>query len=140
MVVMSDANTGIIEEFRANHGVVGGYFEGKRLLILHVIGRKSGTERLYPLIRITDGDSYAVVGSMGGAPEDPAWVANVEAMSEAVIEVGDQTLKVRPTVLREGPERERLYKQAVEYWPAFRNDYEKKTDRKFPVIRLDPIG
>ena len=137
---MSDMNTGIIEEFRANHGVVGGHFEGKRLLILHVIGRKSGTERLYPLVRITDGDSYAVVGSMGGAPKDPEWVANVEAMTEAVIEVGDETIKVRPIVLREGTERDRLYEQAVEYWPAFRESYEPRTDRKFPVIRLDPIS
>jgi deazaflavin-dependent oxidoreductase (nitroreductase family) len=137
---MDDRNTGIIEEFRANHGVVGGHFEGKRLLILHVIGRKSGTERLYPLIRITDGDSYAVIGSMGGAPKDPEWVANVEAMTEAVIEIGDETIKVRPIVLREGTERDRLYEKAVEYWPAFRESYEQQTDRKFPVIRLDPIS
>ncbi len=137
---MSDTNTPVIEEFRQNHGVVGGYFEGKRLLILHVTGRRSGTERLYPLIRITDGDSYAVVGSLGGAPRDPEWVANVEAMAETTIEVGDETLTVRPTVLREGPERDRLYEKAVAYWPAFREDYEKRTDRTFPVIRLDPVG
>jgi deazaflavin-dependent oxidoreductase (nitroreductase family) len=133
-------NESIIEEFRANHGIVGGYFEGKRLLILHVIGRKSGNERLYPLIRIVDNDSYAVVGSMGGAPKDPEWVANVEAMSEATVEIGDETLTMKPTVLREGPERDRLYEQAVEYWPAFREQYEKRTDRTFPVVRLDPIG
>lgn len=133
-------NTNVIDEFRANHGVVGGYFEGKNLLILHVIGRRTGKETLYPLIRIDDGDSYAVVGSLGGAPKDPAWVANVEAMSEAVIEVGDDTIKVKPTVLRDGPERDRLYAKAIEHWPAFREDYEKKTDRTFPIVKLDPIS
>jgi deazaflavin-dependent oxidoreductase (nitroreductase family) len=137
---MTDMNTNVVDEFRANHGVVGGYFEGTDLLILHVTGRKSGKERLYPLIRVDDGDSYAVVGSLGGAPQDPQWVANVEAMSETVIEVGDDTIKVTPTVLREGPERDRLYAKAVEVWPAFRDDYEKKTDRVFPIIKLVPIG
>lgn len=133
-------NTAIIDEFRANHGVVGGHFEGKNLVIVHVTGRKSGVERLYPLIRIDDGDSYAVVGSLGGAPKDPEWVANIEVMDETVIEVGDDTIKVKPTVLRAGPERDRLYEKAVEHWPAFREDYEQKTDRAFPIVRLDPIS
>lgn len=43
-------------------------------------------------------------------------------------------------MLREGPERDRLHEKAVEYWPEFREVHETKTDRKFPVIRLDPIG
>lgn len=67
-------------------------------------------------------------------------MANVEAMSELTIETGDETVTMKPTVLREGPERDRLYEKAVEYWPEFREVYETKTDRKFPVIRLDPIG
>ncbi|HVV17907.1 MAG TPA: nitroreductase/quinone reductase family protein [Pseudonocardiaceae bacterium] len=133
-------NTDIIDEFRRNHGVVGGHFEGKNLVIVHVTGRKSGIERLYPLIRVDDGDSYAVVGSLGGAPKDPEWVANIEVMDETVIEVGDDTIKVKPTVLRAGPERDRLYEKAVEHWPAFRESYEKKTDRTFPIVRLDPIS
>jgi deazaflavin-dependent oxidoreductase (nitroreductase family) len=135
---MNDFNTQIVDEFRANHGIVGGHFEGKRLAILHIVGRKTGTERLYPLVHTTDGDAMVVVGSMGGAPKDPLWVANIEEMSEVTVEVGDDTVKTKPTVLRDGPERDRLYAKMVDYWPDF-TEYEKKTDRTFPLIRLDPI-
>jgi hypothetical protein len=104
--------------------VVGGHFEGKHLLLLHTIGRRTGQERVIPLVYTTVGDSYVVAGSQGGAEKDPLWVANVEAM---------------PAVVREGAERERLYAALVEYWPDFRV-YETRTARQFPVIRLDPTG
>ena len=42
---MNDWNAQIIAEFRANHGKVGGNFEGAPLLLLHTTGAKSGEER-----------------------------------------------------------------------------------------------
>jgi hypothetical protein len=42
-----------------------------------------------------------------------------------------------PEVLRAGPERDRLYQAAREHWPFVLN-YEQKTARPFPVIRLTP--
>jgi hypothetical protein len=60
-------------------------------------------------------------------------------MTEATIEVGDSRLTTKPTVLREGAERDRLYAKLVDYWPDFL-EYEKKTTRVFPIIRLDPIS
>jgi deazaflavin-dependent oxidoreductase (nitroreductase family) len=141
---MTDMNTQIIEAFRANAGVLGddvagGHFTGKRLLLLHHVGRVSGTERVTPLVAANDGDAYLVVGSMGGAPKDPDWVANIEDGSgETTIEVGDQTLRATTTVVRPGSsEWERLYGIWAAYWPDAK-EYEKNTDRKFPVVRLDP--
>jgi F420H(2)-dependent quinone reductase len=58
-------------------------------------------------------------------------------MAEITIELGTGTLTAKPTVVREGPERERLYAALVEYWPDFLV-YETRTARQFPVIRLDP--
>jgi deazaflavin-dependent oxidoreductase (nitroreductase family) len=136
---MNDFNASTIEEFRANKGVVGGHFEGKELLILHTIGWKSGQERLRPLIYTKDGESFVVVGSAGGAEQEPVWVRNVEEMSEITVEVGERTITAKPSVLREGAERDRLYAQMVAYWPDF-TEYETHTSRSFPVIRLDPIG
>lgn len=46
---MSDWNQAIIDEFRANTGRVGGYFEGRTLLLLHHRGAKTGIERVNPL-------------------------------------------------------------------------------------------
>jgi deazaflavin-dependent oxidoreductase (nitroreductase family) len=121
--------------------VVGGHFEGKRLLLLHHIGRKSGQERVTPLVAAPDGDAYLICGSMGGAPADPVWVGNIEAGSgETTIEYGDQTLRATTTVIRpDGPEWQRTYGIWAEYWPDAKN-YEANTDRKFPMIRVVPVS
>jgi len=127
----------VIETFRANDGVVGGHWEGKTLILLHSVGRRSGKEYVNPLVAAPDGDGYVICGSLGGAPTDPQWVANLEAASGPVtIELGTDTLKADHTVVRPGDaEWERLYGIWREYWPDAA-EYEKKTDRKFPVARL----
>jgi len=138
---MSSFNDQTIETFRANAGVVGGHFEGKRLVLLHYVGRRTGQERVTPAVAASDGDSYLVSGSMGGAPQDPLWVANIEeGPGETTIEVGDRTLRVKTTVVRStSPEWERLYGIWKAYWPDAA-EYETRTSRKFPIIRLDPVG
>jgi deazaflavin-dependent oxidoreductase (nitroreductase family) len=135
---MSDFNDQTIATFRANGGVVGGHFEGKHLLLLHTTGRRSGTRRVNPLVYTTDGSSLLVAGSAGGAEKEPGWVVNVEAVPEVTIEVDGRTLTAKAAVLRDGPERDRLYARLTEYWPDFLQ-YETRTTRRFPVIRLDPV-
>jgi deazaflavin-dependent oxidoreductase (nitroreductase family) len=104
---------------------------------MHDVGRKSGREFVHPRLCLAHEDSYLLVGSAGGAPDEPAWVANLAAMQEVTIEVGGRTLTATPTVLREGPERDRLYAALVGYWPDLR-EYETHTTRTFAVVRLDP--
>jgi deazaflavin-dependent oxidoreductase (nitroreductase family) len=138
---MTDFNAQIIEAFRANDGVVGGHFEGKRLLLLHHVGRKTGQERVNPLVAAKDGDAYLICGSMGGAPADPVWVGNIEAgPGETTVELGSETVRVATTVIRpDGPEWRRVYGIWSEYWPDAK-EYETHTDRKFPIIRLVPVS
>jgi deazaflavin-dependent oxidoreductase (nitroreductase family) len=136
----ADMNTQIISTFRASGGVVGGPFEGKRLVLLHHTGRRSGQERVTPLVCATDGDAYLVCGSLGGAPNDPAWVANIEdGPGETTIELGEQTLRAKTTAVRPtSPDWERLYGIWSAYWPDSKQ-YETHTSRKFPVVRLEPV-
>jgi deazaflavin-dependent oxidoreductase (nitroreductase family) len=138
---MASFNDTIIEVFRANDGVVGMHWEGKTLVLLHYIGRRSGKEFVTPLVAAPDGDAYVVCGSLGGAPEDPQWVANLEAGGgRTTIELGADTLTADYEVVRPGdPRWEHLYGIWREYWPDAR-EYEKKTDRKFPVVRLQPVN
>jgi len=70
---MSDWNTKIIEEFRANGGRVGGPFEGSELLLLTARGARTGTERTSPLGFLRDGDRLVIIASAAGAPNNPAW-------------------------------------------------------------------
>ena len=84
---MTDWNTQIIDEFRANDGKVGGQFEGFPLLILHSTGAKSGLERLNPLAYRAVNGGYAVFGSKAGAPSHPDWFHNLVANPRASVEV-----------------------------------------------------
>ena len=82
---MASFNDTIIDQFRAQDGVLGGHWEGKETLLLHTPGRKSGKNFVNPLVAAPDGDgSYLVCGSGGGAPSDPQWVANLEAIDGPV--------------------------------------------------------
>ncbi|GAA2786531.1 nitroreductase family deazaflavin-dependent oxidoreductase [Crossiella cryophila] len=137
---MSEFNEQVIAEFRASKGVVGGFFAGVHVLLLHHVGRRSGQARINPLLYLADGADLVLIGSAGGAEREPAWVANLEAAGQAGVEVGERTLRVRPTVLRPGSaERDRLYPRMVAYWPDILK-YEQLTDRPFPLVRLTPIG
>jgi deazaflavin-dependent oxidoreductase (nitroreductase family) len=140
---MSELNDQVIAEFRNSSGVVrdamGGHFKNVRLLLLHHVGRRSGEEYVTPLLYAASGRSFLVAGSNGGAPREPAWVANVEADPEVIVEVGERTLPATGTVLREGPDRNALYQVLVGIWPDMLQ-YETGTSRQFPVLRLDPIA
>ena len=54
---------GIVEEFRANGGEVGGYFAEAPMLLLHHVGARTGTERVNPLVYLPDGDDLVVSAS-----------------------------------------------------------------------------
>lgn len=132
---MASFNDTIIEKFRAEGGVLGGHWEGKTTLLLHTPGRKSGKETVNPLVAAPHDGSYLVCGSAGGAPAEPQWVANLEALDGPVtIELGTDTTQADHRVVRPGRDAEwdDLYAVWRAYWPDA-DEYEKKTDRKFPL-------
>jgi deazaflavin-dependent oxidoreductase (nitroreductase family) len=140
---VNDLNDGVIAEFRANRGVVteamGGHFKDTTVTLVHHVGWRTGKEYVQPLLCMSDGGNYVLVGSNGGHGKEPLWVGNLEAMPQMIIELDERTIKVKPTVLREGAERDRLYAKFTEFWPDLR-EYEKHTDRAFPVVVLEPIA
>lgn len=131
---LDDFNRGVVEEFRANGGKVGGPFEGGTLLLLHTTGAKSGKSRLSPLAYITIDDKMLIIGSYAGAPKDPAWVHNLRANPRAHIEIGTEAYDVD---VRELPddERDATYPKLTEVAPVFA-DYQAKTDRAIPLFEL----
>jgi deazaflavin-dependent oxidoreductase (nitroreductase family) len=131
----TDRNAGIIEEFRANAGVVGGYFEGKPLLLLHHTGAKSGVERVSPLAYRAEGERLFVFASKGGAPDNPNWYHNLRANPNAEVEVGTERFPVVATVL-ERAERDQVFARQAAENQQFA-DYETKSSRVIPVIALD---
>lgn len=131
---LDDFNRGIVEEFRANGGVVGGPFEGGSLLLLHTTGAKSGKPRLSPLAYLTVDGRMLIIGSYAGAPKDPAWVHNLRANPRARIEIGTDAYDVD---VRELPpeERDAAYPKVTEAAPVFA-EYQAKTPRSIPLFEL----
>jgi deazaflavin-dependent oxidoreductase (nitroreductase family) len=135
---MSDWNTSVIEEFRANGGKVGGQFEGAPLLLLHTVGARTGQERVNPMMYRRVGDNYAVFASKAGAPTNPDWYHNLVANPDVTAEIGGDTVQVRARVA--GPdERESIWTAHKTEYPGFA-DYETKTSRQIPVVILEPVG
>jgi deazaflavin-dependent oxidoreductase (nitroreductase family) len=134
----NDFNERNIAEFRANHGRVGGQFEGAPLVILHTVGARSGEPRTNIMMYLPDGDRYLVFASNNGADDNPAWYWNLKANPDARVEVGDNVVDVRATELQ-GAERDDKYAQQAERFPGFA-DYERKTSRTIPVVALTPTG
>jgi deazaflavin-dependent oxidoreductase (nitroreductase family) len=135
MSAVNDFNTQMIEEFRANHGKLGGPFEGGTMLLLHHWGAKSGKERVNPLAYMPVDDGFAVFASKGGAPTNPDWYHNLKAHPDVSVEVGDDTIPVHARVA-EGAERERIWSKQKERMPGFA-DYEQKSSRQIPVVILE---
>ncbi|WP_374157125.1 nitroreductase family deazaflavin-dependent oxidoreductase [Mycobacterium sp. G7A2] len=131
---LADFNQAIIDEFRANGGVVGGPFEGATLLLLHTTGAKSGQPRVSPLAYLTVDGKMIIIGSYAGAPKDPAWVHNLRAHPRARIEVGTDAYDVAVRELPAG-ERDATYPKVTEMAPAFA-EYQAKTTRVIPLFEL----
>lgn len=138
MAEINDFNAQVIAEFRANHGRVGGSFEGAPLLLLHTTGARSGQQRISPMMYRADGERYLVFASKAGADTDPDWCHNLRAHPEARVEVGEEVVEVRAEELAE-PERTQKYAEQAADYPGFA-EYQEKTDRVIPVIALRRAG
>ena len=137
MCVMSDWNTSIIEEFRANEGRVGGQFEGAPMILIHHIGARSGTERVNPLVYFPDGDRMVIIASKGGAPTNPDWYHNLRAHPRITVEVGTETFPVDAEEVT-GDDRETLWARIIDKMPNFA-DYQSKVSRRIPLFALTRV-
>jgi deazaflavin-dependent oxidoreductase (nitroreductase family) len=137
---MSDWNTQVIEEFRANGGKVGGNFEGAPVLLLGTTGARSGKHRVHPMMYLADeangahGDRLIVFASKAGAPTNPDWYRNLVAHPVVTVEVGTETYDAVATPVA-GAERDALYAEQARRYPGFA-EYEQRTDRVIPVVAL----
>ena len=133
----NDFNQQVIEEFRANNGRVGGWFEGSRLILLTTTGVRSGRPHTAPVGYLPDGGRILVIASAGGAPTHPDWYHNLVAHPTVTVEDGTFTYQATASVLT-GAERELLFARAVEADSGWA-DYQARTTRLIPVVALTEI-
>jgi deazaflavin-dependent oxidoreductase (nitroreductase family) len=112
---------------------------GLPVIIVTHTGNKTGAIRKTPLMKVTDGASYVLVGSMGGAPKHPVWVHNLRANPN--VELRDHTVvkAMRVREVSDEAERARLWKLAVAAYPPY-DEYQAKTTRRIPVFIAEPRG
>ena len=135
MKVMGALNTWI---YRASGGRwTRTFFGSGEVGILVVRGRKSGRLLDIPLVFARDGDDIVIIASQGGMPKHPLWYLNLCANPEVEFEIGRERLAYRAEVVEEPGERTRLWQLAQASYPDF-DEYQKRTDRIIPVIRLVP--
>ncbi|MDT5093236.1 MAG: hypothetical protein QOH60_2599 [Mycobacterium sp.] len=131
---LKSLNTGVVDEFRANSGRVGGAFAAANMLLLTTTGAKSGQLRTSPLIYENIDGKMLIMGSYRGADVHPLWVHNLRKNPQAHIEVGAESYDV---VARELPpdEHEKVWQQLIAVAPWF-GEYQKLTSRVIPLFVL----
>jgi deazaflavin-dependent oxidoreductase (nitroreductase family) len=108
-------------------------------LVLHDVGRRSGQERVTPLIYLDSPPNLVIVASKGGTDRHPAWFHNLMAMTTALVDLpGGISRTVRPRVAG-SEEKADLWPRLVELFPDYAT-YATYTERDIPVVVLEPEG
>jgi len=132
-------NDSIIEQFRANDGQVDRF--GRRLLLLHTTGAKSGEPRVAPMMYFSEPEGIFVIASKAGAPDNPAWYHNLLVHPEVRVEQATEhgVVEFEATAAPVDRElRDTLYARFSERNPGFAG-YQENTDRIIPVVQLHPV-
>jgi deazaflavin-dependent oxidoreductase (nitroreductase family) len=125
-----------VETYEATGGTKGNTIMGKPVVIVTMLGAKSGKVRKVPVMRVEHDGKYAVVASMGGAPENPEWFHNI--VTNPNVELQDGAVpKPYKARLVTGSERDEWWARSVEAFPNYAG-YEKRTTREIPVFVLEP--
>jgi deazaflavin-dependent oxidoreductase (nitroreductase family) len=120
--------------YRLSNGKLASTMRGSPVIILSTKGRKSGVVRHVPVVPLIEGDAMYVIASLGGAPNHPGWYHNLKANPDVEVQSGADRYKARAIVLPE-PERTEIWQHVTAKMPGFA-DYQKKTSRVIPVVRL----
>jgi deazaflavin-dependent oxidoreductase (nitroreductase family) len=105
-------------------------------LLLKTVGRRSGRPSIVPLIYGRYGGEVVLIASRGGEPVHPAWFLNMQAHPEVSFQIADKCFR-GPSRVAEGSEREAVWKHMVGVYAPFA-DYQTKTDRRIPVVMMNP--
>jgi F420H(2)-dependent quinone reductase len=112
-------------------------FESRKAeaLVLVTRGRRTGRPRSVVLPYFTFDDKTFVVGSKGGAPDDPDWVLNLRVRPAATVYIRRQA---RPANTRFATTEERaaLWPQLIALAPTYEG-YQRGTPREIPLVIVE---
>lgn len=110
-------------------------------LVLHTVGRRTGSSRSVVVVYAKDGDNFLVVPSNFGKDRPPGWLVNVTARPDAEINVGHRRITVTPEIVMPHDDGyERLFDIANASNRGRFERYRTLTKRQIPVVVLRPSG
>ena len=123
-----------VDTYEATHGREANTLRdtGIPVIIVTSLGASSGKLRKFALMRVEHDGEYALVASMGGAPNNPAWYHNLVAHPLVEIQDGPEPHDYATRIV-EGDERELWWRRAVEVFGNYAK-YQEATDRVIPVF------
>jgi len=110
---------------------------GLPVIVLTTLGAKSGKLRKTALMRVEHDGVYAVVASLGGAPQHPQWYFNIVAQPLVELQDGAEKHDYRAREVF-GDEKALWWERSVAAYPPYA-DYQTRTDRQIPVFVLERI-
>ena len=122
--------------FKLTRGRVGGRLVDNDMLLLTTVGARTGRDHTVPLLYLVDGDSFVVIASYGGRDDHPQWYMNLMATPLASVQMGSKSIEVEARTAS-GEERSRLWRDVVRAYDQYQA-YQSRTDRKIPVLILEP--
>ncbi|TRW46628.1 nitroreductase family deazaflavin-dependent oxidoreductase [Georgenia yuyongxinii] len=125
-----------VAEFEASGGTRANTMRGYPIVVVTMLGARSGKVRKVPLMRVEHDGQFLAVASLGGAPRHPEWYHNLRAHPHAQVQDG---AGVVATTARElaGEERALWWDRAVAAFPDYAA-YQRRTARQIPVFVLEP--
>ena len=122
------------EAFEESGGAVAENLRGRPIIVLTSVGAKSGKLRKTALMRVEHEGEYAVVASLGGAPQHPVWYFNLIKQPHVELQDGAEKHDYDAHEVF-GDEKAVWWERAVAAWPDYAK-YQEKTDRQIPVFVL----
>ena len=127
-----------VDRYLATDGEEGHDWRGTQTLILTTTGRRSGKQRLTPLIYGRHDGDYLLVASNGGAKQSPDWYVNLVDNPEVDLQVKGYKMRARARTATP-EEKPELWPIMTAEWPDY-DEYQTKTDRDIPVVVLEPVS
>ncbi|GAB2607318.1 nitroreductase family deazaflavin-dependent oxidoreductase [Pseudactinotalea suaedae] len=125
-----------VKTIEATGDTTGVLVQGRPVVVVEILGARSGLWRKVPLMRVEHDGVYVAVASKGGAPEHPAWFHSLTVNPDVTIQDGTEFHEARARLVT-GAERAEWWPRCVEAFPSYAS-YQSKTEREIPVFLLEP--
>lgn len=127
-----------VELYESSGGTQGTEMRDRPVVIVTMVGATSGKLRKVALMRVEHDGTYAIVASLGGAPQNPVWYHNIVRHPLVELQDGPNHWDLTAREVR-GDEKAPWWERAVAAWPDYAN-YQLKTEREIPVFVLEPVA